>query len=110
MALYRFEDPALPGFELPLAQPSSPGDVRLNEGNPIVELDGSTVDTGCNGDVVSFVFVLTSWKIVSPTPNFKQLVPNKRGCNSRKVKSGLERLSAPPKQKNKKGKNRLEKK
>lgn len=52
MALYRFEHPALPGLELPVAQPFSPGDVRLNEGNPIVELDGSEVDNACNGDVV----------------------------------------------------------
>ena len=37
---------------MPLAQPFSPGDVRLNEGNAIVELDGSEVDWGCNGDVV----------------------------------------------------------
>lgn len=54
MALYRFEDPAVPGLELPLAQPLSPGDIQLNEGNPIVELHGSMVDNGCNGDLVRF--------------------------------------------------------
>lgn len=39
---------------MPLAQPFSPGDVQLNEGNAIVELDGSEVDRGCNGDMVSY--------------------------------------------------------
>lgn len=37
---------------MPLAQPYSPGDIWLSEGNAIVELDGSDVDWGCNGDMV----------------------------------------------------------
>lgn len=52
MALFRFNDPVVPGLVLPLAQPDSPGDIQLNEGNPIVDLDGSDVDYGCNGDTV----------------------------------------------------------
>ncbi|CAM9231177.1 unnamed protein product [Hapterophycus canaliculatus] len=56
MALYRFSaDPALPGIEMPLAQPFSPGDIQLNEGNPIAELDGSSVDWGCNGDEAEYL-------------------------------------------------------
>ncbi|CAN0261324.1 unnamed protein product [Ectocarpus sp. 12 AP-2014] len=54
MALFRFEDPAVPGIEMPLAQPLSPGDTQLNEGNPIVELDGSEVSWGCNGDMAEY--------------------------------------------------------
>lgn len=52
-ALYRFEDPAVPAFLLPEAQPISPGDIQLNVDNPITDLDGSETDTGCNGDIVS---------------------------------------------------------
>ncbi|CAM9360309.1 unnamed protein product, partial [Scytosiphon promiscuus] len=55
MALYRFQDPAFPGIEMPLAQPFSPGDTQLNEGNPIVEIDGSPVDWGCNGDKAEYL-------------------------------------------------------
>lgn len=51
-SLLTLPDPPVPGIEMPLAQPSSPGDVQLNEGNPIVELDGSEVSWGCNGDMV----------------------------------------------------------
>lgn len=57
-------DPAFPGIELPLAQPFSPGDIQLNDGNPIVELDGSSVDWGCNGDKVcscSLMKLLAGW-------------------------------------------------
>lgn len=52
-ALYRFTDPAVPGVIMPLAGNSSPGDIQLNQGNPIVQLDGSDVEIGCNGDIVS---------------------------------------------------------
>lgn len=52
-ALFRFYDPAVPAFELPPAQPISPGDIRLNVDNPITDLDGTDTDTACNGDIVS---------------------------------------------------------
>lgn len=55
MAQYRFRDPAMPGLVLPEAQPDSPGDEQLNVNNPIVEIDGSDVDTGCNGDEVGAI-------------------------------------------------------
>lgn len=52
-ALYRFLEPAVPGVVLPLAGAYSPGDVWLNEDNPIVDIDGSVTDEGCNGEIVS---------------------------------------------------------
>lgn len=53
MVKYRFASPAIPGFELPAAVPWSPGDIRLNDGNPIVEPDGTRiVGFACNGDQV----------------------------------------------------------
>lgn len=45
----------MPGFVLPAAGNSSPGDTWLNEGNPIVDIDGTTTEQGCNGDVVSML-------------------------------------------------------
>ncbi|CAM9377775.1 unnamed protein product [Ectocarpus sp. 12 AP-2014] len=54
-ALYRFEEPAVPGVVLPLAGAYSPGDVWLNEGNPIVDIDGSVTDEGCNGEVSEYL-------------------------------------------------------
>lgn len=56
IALYRFDDPAIPGVVLPPSGNSSPGDIQLNHNNSIVQLDGSDVQVGCNGDVVSGVF------------------------------------------------------
>lgn len=56
IALYRFEDPAIPSFVLPpanLAVNMSPGDIQLNIDNPIVSRDGSDIPWGCNGDLVS---------------------------------------------------------
>lgn len=52
-ALYRFEEPAVPGVVLPAAVPYSPGDTWLNEGNPIVNINGTTTYEGCNGEIVS---------------------------------------------------------
>lgn len=56
VSFYRFDDPALPAFELPPANTAlntSPGDIQLNWDNPIVSIDGSDVPWGCNGDIVS---------------------------------------------------------
>jgi len=49
---YRFKNPGLPSFTLPLAQPNSPGDITLNTNNPIVLADGHSINEGqgCNGD------------------------------------------------------------
>lgn len=52
--LYRFDDPAVPAVVLPASGNFSPGDIQLNEDNPIVLLDGSSIVYGCNGDKVSF--------------------------------------------------------
>lgn len=53
-ALYRFEDPAVPGFILPAAGDWAPEeDVWLNVDNPIVDIDGSPTEAGCNGEIVS---------------------------------------------------------
>jgi hypothetical protein len=49
---YRFKNPGLPSFTLPLAQPNSPGDITLNVNNPIVLADGHSINDGqgCNGN------------------------------------------------------------
>jgi len=49
---YRFKNPGLPSFTLPLAQPNSPGDITLNANNPIVLADGHEINEGqgCNGN------------------------------------------------------------
>lgn len=52
-ALYRFEGPAVAQVVLPPSGNFSPGDIQLNMNNSIVELDGSEILYGCNGDVVS---------------------------------------------------------
>lgn len=53
-ALYRFDDPAVPGFILPAAGDWAPEeDVWLNVDNPIVDIDGSVTEAGCNGEFVS---------------------------------------------------------
>jgi len=57
---YRFRDPWLPSIPLPSVQPNSPGDVRLNPDNPIVNADATGADgqaelaTGCNGDAFEY--------------------------------------------------------
>lgn len=54
-ALYRFEDPAVPGFILPAAGDWAPEeDVWLNVDNPIRDIDGSYTEAGCNGEIVSW--------------------------------------------------------
>ncbi|CAM9591361.1 unnamed protein product [Pylaiella littoralis] len=53
-ALYRFEEPAVPGVVLPAAVPYSPGDTWLNEGNPIVNINGTTTYQGCNGEIAEY--------------------------------------------------------
>eukprot|EP00904_Undaria_pinnatifida_P013748 jgi/Undpi1/9503/HiC_scaffold_27.g11959.m1 len=55
IALYRFDDPAIPGVVLPPSGNSSPGDIQLNHNNSIVQLDGSDVQVGCNGDVADYL-------------------------------------------------------
>lgn len=52
IALYRFNDPAVPGLVMPPSGNFSPGDIQLNENNSIVQRDGSEVEVGCNGDKV----------------------------------------------------------
>ena len=53
-ALYRFEEPAVPGFILPAAGDWAPEeDVWLNVDNPIVDIDGTPTEAGCNGEIVS---------------------------------------------------------
>lgn len=63
-ALYRFEDPAVPGFILPAAGNWAPEeDVWLNVDNPIRDIDGSVTETGCNGEIVSWGCLLPSdWR------------------------------------------------
>jgi hypothetical protein len=57
---YRFRDPWLPAIPLPSVQPNSPGDVRLNPDNPIINADATGADgnavlaTGCNGDAFEY--------------------------------------------------------
>lgn len=61
---WQFHSPALPSFTLPPPQPYSPGDITLNNNNPIVRGDGEAIQygkslnsrqsfnkhLGCNGD------------------------------------------------------------
>eukprot|EP00903_Cladosiphon_okamuranus_P014909 g13805.t1 len=55
-ALYRFEEPAVPGFILPAAGNWAPEeDVWLNVDNPIRDIDGSVTETGCNGEVSEYL-------------------------------------------------------
>ena len=54
--IYAFTDPFYPSFTLPPAQPHSPGDVQLNQGNPIRFADGSSITPGqgCNSRGFSY--------------------------------------------------------
>jgi hypothetical protein len=54
--IYAFTDPFYPSFTLPPAQPYSPGDVQLNQNNPIRFTNGSSIapGQGCNSRDFSY--------------------------------------------------------
>ncbi|CAN0412459.1 unnamed protein product, partial [Discosporangium mesarthrocarpum] len=52
---YRFQYPALPSIDMPEAQPNSPGDVLLLDGNNIVEKTEEVTETSCNGDQAEYL-------------------------------------------------------
>lgn len=54
--IYSFTNPFYPSFILPPAQPYSPGDVQLNQNNPIRFANGSGIAAGqgCNSRTFSY--------------------------------------------------------
>ncbi|KAL0489015.1 unconventional myosin [Acrasis kona] len=58
---FKFKYPQIPTFYLPPAVPYSPGEIIINQDNPIISSLGVNIKQGCSGDQLEYYSETTGW-------------------------------------------------